>query len=208
MLGVISAVDGIEWCRVPLDARSAAMSVDGRIVFEVYAGALRMFDLWTEREVIGFTPSNGICTAVAASSDGKTLAILSRRLTPIADIKRVRAEDLVQCLSDPESRARTAAEFYRYSDRFRPLHSATYDKATGDTKVKLAAALKKTEETGSASAAEVQRDVVLHGKARDIRVSDSPRKVAGGCERIQPQRGSNCGALANGSGQVTGAGLP
>jgi len=217
-LAVLGASDGKEWCRVPFEGRSAVLSADGRIVLAADQGMLRMFDLWTEREVVGFTTPSGSGMALAASPDGKqlavvglsstdrlklalyvtafptlplpihpktdlsadeeaeywtaltsanlfrrkfaedvfltrpdqTVAITARRLVPVADIERLRADDLVQNLADPDPafRARVAEELDRYAVPFQPLLTAAHDKATGDAKAKLAAALKKASEAG------------------------------------------------------------
>lgn len=230
-VAVLGAADGKEWCRLPLEGRSVVMSADGRIVLASVNGALRMFDLWTEREVVGYVPPNGSCTAVAASPDGKTLAvvgyatndlrsqtvyltefpslpvplntktdlsadeeaeywsgltgmnlfrrkhaedvflarpdqtlvIVARRLTPVPDIERMRAEDLVQNLSDPDPafRARVAEELDRCAVRFQPLLAAAHEKSTGDAKVKLAAVLKKAANESAATATAEQRGLEL-----------------------------------------------
>lgn len=217
-LAVLGATDGKEWCRVPLDGKSAVLAAEGRVVLAAtLSGTLRMFDLWTEREVECATPS-GTCFAVAASPDGKSLAVVglsstdrlkmslyltafpnlpypihpktdlstneeeeywtaltatnlfrrkyaedvflarpdqtvaiaARRLVPVPDIERLRAEDLVENLSDPDPafRTRVAAELDRYAVPFQPLLSAAHEKATGDAKAKLEAVLKKVSEAG------------------------------------------------------------
>lgn len=217
-LAVLSTGDGKEWCRIPFEGRSAVLSADGRIVLAAVNGALRMYDLWTEREVVDYSPPNGSCIGLAASPDGKalavvgnsttdprgvaiylttfpsipypihpktdlsaeegaeywsaltatnlfrrkyaedvflarpeqTVAIVSRRLVPVPDIERLRAEDLVQNLSDPDPgfRARVVEELERYAVAFQPLISVAHEKATGDAKAKLAAVLKKLAEDG------------------------------------------------------------
>jgi hypothetical protein len=218
-LAVLAAGDGKELCRVPLDGRSAVISADGRVVAAAtLAGMLRVFDLWTEREVVDYATPSSTCFAVAASPDGKSLALVglsstdrlkmslyvtafpvlplpihpktdlsaeeeaeywtaltapnllrrkhaeevflarpdqtrsiaARRLAPVPDIERLRAEDLVQNLSDPdpEFRARVAAELDRYAVPFQPLLAAAHDKAAGDARAKIAAALKKAGDAG------------------------------------------------------------
>jgi hypothetical protein len=217
-LAVLGAADGKEWCRVPLDGRPAVLSADGRLVVAAVGGGLRLFDLWTEREITDYAPPNGSCIGLAASPDGKllaavgysstdprglaiyltafptlpvpihpktdlsaveeadywsaltspngfrrkfaeevflarpeqTLSIAARRLAPVPDIERLRAEDLVQNLSDPDPafRSRVAAELDRYAVPFEPLLRAAHDKATGDAKSTLAAALKKAADDG------------------------------------------------------------
>lgn len=212
-LAVLGATDGKEWCRVPLNSKAAVLGAEGRVVLAAtLAGTLRMFDLWTEREVECATPS-GTCFAVAASPDGKSLAVVglsstdrlklslyltafpnlpfpihpktdlsadeeaeywsaltatsgfrrkyaedvflarpdqtvaiaARRLVPVPDIERLRAEDLIENLSDPdpEFRTRVAAELERYAVTFQPLLNAANNKATGDAKAKLATVVLK-----------------------------------------------------------------
>ena len=55
----------------------------GRVVLASVNGALRMFDLWTEREVVGFTPPSSNCTAVAASPDGMPSARCATSRWPV-----------------------------------------------------------------------------------------------------------------------------